>query len=443
MLACFFLKEDIRHRSCFFSGKFSTIFLIVINRNQNAMKQLLIIVCILSPALLFAQGFQVNLQGQKQQAMGGAGVATNLDAASVFFNPGSVAHLEQNSVSAGVSLTAESTAFRDGNSQQEFNTNSPVSTPFTGYGVWGPKESKFKFGMGVYTPFGSTITYEDGWSGRFSLTQMKLLSVFFQPTVSYKINDKFGIGAGFVYGYGNIDLSRDLPISNSNGDYATANLKGTAGGMGYNLGIYYKPSDKLSFGLSYRSEVKMKVNKGTATFNVPPSLASSFPSGNFSASLPLPQVLTLGVGYNASERLLLTFDVNYIGWGSYKSLAFDYEQNTSSLKDTESPRNYKNTYALRLGAQYKVSEKFLVRAGTNYEKTPIKDGYVTPEVPDADRLNFTGGIGYKPSDRFVIDASFSYINFMKRTDTNIETHMSGTYKTRILVPGISLTYNFN
>jgi long-chain fatty acid transport protein len=206
--------------------------------------------------------------------------------------------------------------------------------------------------------------------------------------------------------------------------------------------VYYKPSDKLSFGISYRSEVKMKLNNGTATFNVPPSLATSFPSGNFSASIPLPQVLTVGVGVKPTEKLLLTFDVNFVGWSSYKSLAFDYEQNTSSLKDTDSPRNYKNTYALRLGGQYTLNEKFRVRAGINYEKTPIKNGYVTPEVPDADRLNFTGGIGYKPIDRLAIDASFSYINFMKRTDTNIETNLSGTYKTRILVPGISLTYNF-
>jgi long-chain fatty acid transport protein len=138
------------------------------------MKKLLIGICILSPALLFAQGFQVNLQGQKQQAMGGAGVATNLDAASVFFNPGSVSHLEGNSVSAGVSFTSASTAFRDANSQQEYHTVSPISTPFTGYGVWGPKESKFKFGMGVYTPFGSTITYPSGWTGRYAITELKL-----------------------------------------------------------------------------------------------------------------------------------------------------------------------------------------------------------------------------------------------------------------------------
>lgn len=407
------------------------------------MRKVLLVCSLLSPLLLPAQGFQVNLQGQKQQAMGGAGTGTALDAASVFFNPGAVSLLKENSISAGVSLTAEATAFRDANSQQLYRTKSPISPPFTLYGVLGASDSsRLKFGLGVYTPFGSTIVYEDNWSGRFTLTQMKLLSVFVQPTVSYRINDQLGVGAGFVYGYGNIDLQKDLPITGTNNQLASAQLKGTANGIGYNAGVYYRPIPQLSIGLSYRSEVKMKVKSGDATFRVPSALSSNFPSGAFSASLPLPQVIALGVGVYPTERLLLAADFNYILWSSYKTLAFDYEQNTPSLEDTESPRNYKDVVAIRAGAQYKLTDKWQVRLGTTYEQTPIQDGYVTPEVPDADRLNFTGGIGYAPTPHFVIDASFGYINFMKRTDTNIETQLSGTYKTRILVPGLSLTYNF-
>ena len=52
-----------------------------------------------------AQGFQVNFQGQKQQGMGGAGNALPLDAASVFFNPGSVSSLKENSVNIAFTPT--------------------------------------------------------------------------------------------------------------------------------------------------------------------------------------------------------------------------------------------------------------------------------------------------------------------------------------------------
>ncbi|MDB5257373.1 MAG: fadL [Chitinophagaceae bacterium] len=406
------------------------------------MKKLLIILIFLSPFLAQAQGFQVNLQGQKQQSMGGTGTGVALDEASVFFNPGAVSHLEKNGVSLGISPTIANSTFESSSSQTQNRTNSPVSTPFTGYAVFGREESKFKFGLGVYTPFGSTIKWEDGWAGRFQLTKLQLFSVFIQPTVSYKISDKIGIGAGFVYGIGKIDLRRDLPIVDGNGNYSSAKLTGNASGIGFNAGIYLKPIEKLSIGITYRSQVNMKVNNGNAEFTVPGSLSSSFPSGPFTSSLPLPQVISIGVGVTPIEKLLITADVNFIGWSAYKELAFDYENNTSSLQDTKSVRNYKDTYAFRLGGQYSVKENLRVRAGIAYQLTPVQDGYVTPEVPDANKISYTAGIGYKFADKLTVDASFTFEDYAKRTDTNKESNFSGSYKTYIAIPGISLTYNF-
>jgi long-chain fatty acid transport protein len=406
------------------------------------MKKLMIILISLAPFLSQAQGFQVNLQGQKQQAMGGTGTGVALDEASVFYNPGAVSHLEKNGVSLGISPTIANSTFELSNSQTQNRTKSPVSTPFTGYAVFGKQDSKLKLGLGVYTPFGSTIKWEDGWAGRFQLTKLQLFSVFIQPTVSYKISDKVGIGAGFVYGLGKIDLSRDLPVTYPDGSYGSARLTGNASGIGFNAGIYLKPTEKLSIGITYRSQVNMKVNNGNAEFTVPGSLSSNFPNGAFSSSLPLPQVISIGVGVKPIEKLLITADVNFIGWSAYKELAFDYDKNTSTLQDTKEARNYKDTYAFRLGGQYDVKENFRVRAGIAYQLTPVQDGYVTPEVPDANKISYTAGIGYKFADKLTVDASFTFENFAKRTDTNMQNNFSGTYKTYIAIPGISLTYNF-
>src|SRR5206468_9786805 len=120
---------------------------------------------------------------------------------------------------------------------------------------------------------------------------------------------------------------------------------------------------------------------------------------------------------------------------------FNYHQNTPYLTDTKSARDYKNTFSYRLGAQYMINEKFAARGGIKYLMTPVQDGYVTPEVPDANHFNYSLGIGYKMSSRLTADASFT-MESMKRTDTNKETQMSGTYRTNIYMPGISLNYNF-
>jgi len=405
------------------------------------MKKVFALITICAPLLLKAQGFQVNLQGQKQQGMGGTGTGIVTDGASLFFNPGGVSFLKQNSVSVGVTPVISHAKYVDASSSTVSETNSPVSYPFTAYMVLGKKDSKLKYGLAAYTPFGSTIDWEDGWTGRFALTRLQLATVYIQPTVSYKITDKLGIGAGFVYGIGKVNLQRDMPLVDEQGNYGHATLDGKAHGYGFNAGLYFQPSSKFSVGLNYRSEVKMKADDGDATFEVPASMETAFPSGKFSTSLPLPKVISLGFSYNPNKKLVLAFDATMVGWKSFDTLTFDYEQNTPYLADTKSARKYENTFSYRVGAQYTVSEKVAARAGIKYLMTPVQDGYVTPDVPDASHFNYSLGLGYKLNSRLTADMSFT-IQSMKRTDTNVETQMSGSYKTNIYMPGISLNYNF-
>lgn len=406
------------------------------------IKHLLFIGLLFMAQEIEAQGFQVNFQGQKQQGMGGAGNALPVDAASVFFNPGSVSFLNENSVNIGFTPTFANTLFEDANSTSIGCTNSPMGTPFSAYAVYRKKEeSKFFFGLGIYTPFGSTIQYEDGWTGRFALTKLQLKSIFIQPTLSYKLNDKIGIGAGFVYSIGNVNLQKDIPVQDADGNYGHAELDGKASGFGYNVGLFVQATEKLNIGLSYRSQVNMEVAEGTATFTVPSSLSSNFPSGTFSSALPLPQVATLGLAYKLNDKLAFALDVNYVGWKAYDTLAFDYAQNTASLIDTKSARNYKNTLAFRLGANYTVTEKFDTRLGIAYGLTPVQNGYVTPETPDANRINYTAGLGYKIGEHFQLDASV-FFTHLKRTDTNLETNLSGTYTTNVIAPGLAIIYKF-
>ncbi|MFL5741827.1 MAG: OmpP1/FadL family transporter [Flavisolibacter sp.] len=405
------------------------------------MKKIIVLLSVSLPFLVHAQGFQVSLQGQKQQAMAGTGTALMQDGAALYYNPGGVSFLKQNSFSAGVSPVLSHGQFMDEGSKSVSETTSPVSFPFTGYLVMGKKESHLRFGLAAYTPFGSTIDWQNGWSGRFILTHLQLQSVFIQPTISYKISNKLGIGAGFVYGIGNVNLQKDLPLVDNNGNYGHAELSGNAQGYGFNAGLYYAPAKNFSVGLTYHSDVKMDLKKGQANFTVPASLSSSFPSGDFSTSLPLPNIISLGFAYMPSKKLTMALDVNRIGWKSFDTLTFDYAQNTPQLQDTKDVRNYRDAYAFRLGMSYMMSDKLDARMGIKYLVTPVQDGYVSPDVPDATHFNYSAGFGYKFSNRFVLDASFTFEK-MKRTDSNTQTGLTGTYNTNLYIPGISFTYNF-
>jgi long-chain fatty acid transport protein len=407
------------------------------------MRKILFIGIMLFPVLGVAQGFQVNLHGQKQIGMGHTGTGLLQDGASVLFNPGAVAMLPENFVQAGVSPLFFNSAFLASGSNQQENNKNQVATPFNAYAVWGPKNAHWKVGMGIYTPFGGLTDWGTNWSGKYALESLNLKAIYFQPTISYQISKNISIGAGLVYNHASVNLKKGIPLSSSSASSGQAELDGTGKGFGFNAGVFVKASEKVSIGLSYRSKVTTKVDNGKATFMVPALLQANFPSPNtFTSSLPLPSTTSLGIGYYPTKKWTVAFDFEYVNWDVYKSLDFNYGQTTATLQNTHSPRNYKNAYDFRGGAEYKATPMVAIRFGGGYATTPVQDGHVTPEAPDNNRLYGTVGLGYKVAKRLDLDFSFEFEHVMSRTQTNIETNLAGTFETNVIIPGLALVYHW-
>lgn len=392
-----------------------------------------------------AGGFQINLQGQKQTGMGHTGTGLLLDNASILFNPGAVSFLDSlRGVSAGASFLFPRMVYLEpypGRYTENIEKN--TGTPFTLYAVMKfKKTAKWNAGLGIYTPFGSRLQWPDDWKGQFLIREIDLKTIFIQPTASYKLNDKLGLGIGFIYATGGFSLRKAIPIQDSMGVYGEAKLKGKASGFGFNAGIYFKANEKLSIGVDYRSEVNVKIDGGNADFTVPKSVSEYFPSTSFSTHIRLPQTISIGAGYKVNQKLTLALDVNFVGWKSYDSLVIDFEDNTDKLKDVHSPKMYENAFIYRLGAQYKLNDKWAARLGAYYDSSPVKAGYVAPESPDVNKIGITGGVSFNVTKSIHIDASLLYIEGMKRTDTNLETQFGGTYKSKAVAPGISLEWMF-
>ena len=358
--------------------------------------------CLLPIALCqfisFAGGFQVNLQGQRQIGMGHTGTGFVTDAATIFFNPGGMGWLDTSvNISAGMSLIIPRTQYLEpfqGTYTATMVHN--VGTPFQFYYSASLKKN-IRAGIGVYTPFGSRAQWSDDWKGQFIIREINLKTIFIQPTLSWKVNEHFGIGAGFVICTGSFSLRKGVPVQNLASEYGEGNLEGDAAGVGANFGVYYSDNAKWSAGINYRTSVTAKVDEGEAKFSVPNYLEQYFPETKFSAALDLPSVLSLGIGYKLNSKLSIAADVNFIGWSSYDSLQIDFETNTEKLEDISSARKYEDVFIYRLGAEYLCCKNVLLRAGIYYDTTPVKDGYVTPETPDSDRLGITLGAGFAAS----------------------------------------------
>ena len=426
---------------------------------------------LVSASAASASGFQVNLGGQKNIGMGGVGVGLSLDQAAMFYNPGALAMVRENGVQLGFNAAIARVSYSSQYGGDQTGIDHKVVTPFNFYAGFGPKDGKFKAGIAVYTPYGSTLKYNDNWDGRYALTEITLQSVYVQPTASFAITPQLSVGAGLmILAYGNVNLQKDIPLPTGPGHIILDGKAKTQ--FGYNVGIFFKPTDKLSAGISYRSRINAEVENGSVSYTGLASGASAatinrgFTANSFSASLPLPAVASIGVGITPTDKLTIGLDASLTFWSAYRTLDFAFSGNNGNANATAQPgentdgrvggnttstskRSYQDALAFRLGGQYKVNDKLAVRAGTSYDFTAVKDGYVGPETPDADRVILTAGLSYQVTEHLGVDASFLFENFLKRTQTQAQLldngttdRIAGTYKTQVYVPGIGLHYKF-
>jgi long-chain fatty acid transport protein len=397
---------------------------------------------------LYAGGYRVSIQGQKQLAMGHTGVAVISSAESIFFNPASISFLDgKMNFSLGASGIIAETRFENKQYGIAENTDTPLGTPFNFYATYKANDW-LAFGLGVYTPYGSSVEWEKDWSGSHLVNNIDLKAIYVQPTVAVKISDKLSVGGGPIYVNGSVTLNKNLnrSLSDTEGNRTNVTLdqKGVTA-WGYTLGVMLKPIEKLNIGFNYRSKIIMEVKGGDADFeNVPDFLPGDFSDANFDAELPLPAEVTIGLSYEFCNKFLFAFDYNFTQWSEYEALVVEFNNDAPT---SVNPRNYKDSETFRFGLQYEACDKLTLRTGIYFDESPVQDGYFAPETPRNDSVGYTAGLSYKVNSKLSIDASFLYLHF-EEIDNSYDHYQEngqnvpfgGTYKSTVFAPGLGLSY---
>jgi long-chain fatty acid transport protein len=412
-------------------------------------KLLLFAVFAMTAAVTYAGGYRVSLQGHKSLAMGHTGVAVVNSSELVFFNPAGLVYLENKlNISAGVSGVFSDVKYQNVQFGTSAETDSPVGTPFYLYASYKANDW-LAFGLGVYTPYGSTVEYEQDWAGSHLVNNIELAAIFVQPTISIKISDELSVGGGPIYVSGSVNFNRNLnrTLSDLEGNRSDVTIDASGvNAWGYTVGLMFNPTDKFRIGFNYRSEIILDAEEGTAEFNdVPNSPLVPFSDTAITASLPLPAELTVGLSYEFCDKWLFAFDYNRAFWDVYNSLDIDFAD--PNIPDSQNRRNYKNASIVRFGLQYEATSKFTLRAGYYFDESPVQDGFFAPETPRNDSNGYTAGLTFNVSDRLQIDASFLYLHF-KEVDASYDFYFEngvaapfeGTYKSNSFVPGLGVTY---
>lgn len=401
-------------------------------------KFILSLAAIASTLIMMAEGYQVNTLSVKQEGMAHTGVSLKLGAESMMFNPAGMAFMNQTAdFSASVSgiISEASVVLPDG---QKYTTDNAISTPLQVSAAFSILDN-LKAGITFNTPYGSGINWTNDWPGSMLSQSVKLQVYNLQPTLAYKILPNLSVGAGLMIAWGNFDLSKGLvdpatidkvlasqniPYSFGNTAPASINLSGSAEvAFGYNVGILWDITNQISIGANYRSKMDMKVATGNAKVVFANEIAqnalssvAALDGAQFKAQLPAVSVLSVGISYKPIEKLTLAFDAQMSGWSAYDKLDIDFAG--TDAFDQSLTKNYSDSWAYRLGAEYNLNNSIDLRAGFIVDTTPVDENYYNPETPGMTRLQPTLGLSYRPIKNLSIDVAFNYVTGISREGAN-------------------------
>ena len=118
--------------------------------------------------------------------------------------------------------------------------------------------------------------------------------------------------------------------------------------------------------------------------------------------------------------------------------------------DLASPREYKDTYIIRLGGEYSISDAVSLLGGIYFDKIPVDPERVNPSLPDSDRLGLSIGVNAKLTEKFGISGSYLFIRASQLTVsdskeiyTSGNSPFNGTYNSSANLLALSLTYSIN
>src|SRR5690606_10975630 len=392
----------------------------------------------------FAGGYRVSFQGVRQASMGLTSVMHARDASIAFYNPAGLAFVDSKlSIAAGGFGIINHVKWQNTNTFESAETDSPLGTPIYFAASYRPVDA-VTVGVSFTTPFGSTVKWPENWAGKANITEISMKSYFIQPTVAVKFNEWFSAGAGFIYAMGSVNLQRTMSVG---GNDIGLEIEDTdAHGLGFNVGAYFRPTDRLNIGLAYRSGIDMKANYGDVVWtDVPTGLSTTMPfsTNQFNAMLPLVSEFLAGFSYQASSKLMLAAEVSVHGWGRYRNLDIQLtDTDTGAIYDSKARKNFIDRAVWKLGGEYQATDMLAIRLGYYFDEFVSPGEYWSPETPDTSRHSINGGLGLSFGD-FNVDAFGQYTMGVERFVNNLETGFTGDVNLSAVSFGLGLSYNFN
>jgi len=434
-----------------------------------------------------AAAFQLKENSVKAQGRAMAGSASAKgDASVVVNNPAMMSTFDRTTIQGDVTAIDLSFKF-DGSGYAASGT--PLQQPLTG-GNGGeaggvtpvpalsfilPLSDGFEYltlGAMVSAPFGLKTEYDDGWQGRYHALKSDVEIIDLTLAASLELGDHFSAGLGAVFERSDVTLSNAIdfgsalcanpatqalcfmpnPITGPFGPQkndGTVKVHGTDNSLGFIAGLSWRPTDNVSIGYAYRSEIDHELS-GDADFTVPSNVATilaatgQYVDTGALARLTTPAVHTLSATWQATDQFALMAETSRTGWSSLQEIRIQFDNPAQA--DSAEAYNWGDSWFYSVGGEFAFNDAFTLRAGVARDDSPVSFPYRTPRMPDQDRMWYSIGLTWAATENFELNASYAYIDLVDTPEIDIlsssRSRLTGSYDGGANLFGVSAQYRF-
>lgn len=351
--------------------------------------------------------------GAVNQSMGGAGIATSLDATgSCYSNAGSISFVRSSSAEFAMDLfTPHRTmnASIPGAAAGSVTSKTQASVIPAMSFLYRPSHGRFSYALCALGIAGMGVSYPavlPNASGRFNplavpqndggfgaiYSQLQFMQV--TPTVAYMLTPRLSLGFGIDIDWQSLQVSPFAATPPNASGYPVSSPASSGFGSGFTVGAAWRANDKLELGLVYKSPQHM----ATMHYN------SQYPDGtpaSFDFRLDYPMVVGAGVGYRLTPKLLVAADEHWIDYADTKG----FSQSGFAANGAVSGFGWRSIYCTAVGFQYTVNPRLVVRAGYNHAGNPVPPSqqFFNVFAPALIQDSVSAGFGYQLDATRAID----------------------------------------
>jgi len=303
-----------------------------------------------------------------------------------------------------------------------------------------PITDRWFAGLDVTAPFGLKTDYGLDTPVQYTATHSEVFTLNINPNVAFKFNNHWSFAAGFNALYINAILNQSinffpngagltpngapftLPIAPTQDSY----VKNEADdwGFGWNAGILYQYDDNTRAGLSYRSHIV--VNPTGRSRLSGDSITTAIQTDHAHTTLDLPATTILSGYHLFNPQWAAMASVFYTQWSSIQKIVLRNTAIPQTLTLLPSappltalvvptfgtvtlPQGYRNTWRASAGADYMPTSSWRVRAGVEFDETPVRTKHRTVRLPDGNRWVGSVGAGYTMNENMRFDVGYAHL----------------------------------